>query len=503
MLQWPPILAKVQPHQRVQVTKRGSGTFAMIIMQFDSALTNVAEPRLKRERERNEVTTKVFAGVGNRQDHPGSDEDSNMDNASVVSLATESRISSDDQLEMDGVDPDEPAVAPFYDDFEDKLKDAIDGTNQKSAKGRQNCLSAIHKALISRYLYDFLMERRATMADLLERCLRRGKGEEQGQAALLAALVCLHYGPGVESEALYSLLRPHLLTFLADPTMAPSTRGKCGMALSLLCFIIDSNSEELATVMEALHSVYSGSYLKGNGAPPTVSPDMAALHSSALLAWSLLVTTLTPSQLSTLNSTHFRRVPELLESTDLDLRIATGETLVVFYEMARLYDEDYEYHSEDRLVERLRVLATDCQKSRAKKDRRQQRASFRDVIRAIEDRESPDIKVKFGTEDLLINTWSRKRQYDSLCQLLGSGMNFHLTVSRVQTFLSSSSDVSFFQVNELLRDIFELGPPLPTKPSIMMPKVSKMQRHIANMAACKARTKSRQRLRDKRADVIR
>ncbi|UYV77579.1 hypothetical protein LAZ67_15001619 [Cordylochernes scorpioides] len=27
MLQWPPILAKVQPHQRVQVTKRDSGTF--------------------------------------------------------------------------------------------------------------------------------------------------------------------------------------------------------------------------------------------------------------------------------------------------------------------------------------------------------------------------------------------------------------------------------------------------------------------------------------------
>ncbi|UYV61979.1 K02A2.6-like [Cordylochernes scorpioides] len=27
MLQWPPILAKVQPHQRVQVTKRGYGTF--------------------------------------------------------------------------------------------------------------------------------------------------------------------------------------------------------------------------------------------------------------------------------------------------------------------------------------------------------------------------------------------------------------------------------------------------------------------------------------------
>ncbi|UYV74282.1 hypothetical protein LAZ67_11002855 [Cordylochernes scorpioides] len=29
MLQWPPILAKVQPHQRVQVTKRGYGTFVL------------------------------------------------------------------------------------------------------------------------------------------------------------------------------------------------------------------------------------------------------------------------------------------------------------------------------------------------------------------------------------------------------------------------------------------------------------------------------------------
>ncbi|UYV66215.1 hypothetical protein LAZ67_4000829 [Cordylochernes scorpioides] len=32
MLQWLPILAKVQPHQRVQVTKRGSGTFVLLVL---------------------------------------------------------------------------------------------------------------------------------------------------------------------------------------------------------------------------------------------------------------------------------------------------------------------------------------------------------------------------------------------------------------------------------------------------------------------------------------
>ena len=33
-----------------------------------------------------------------------------------------------------------------------------------------------------------------------------------------------------------------------------------------------------------------------------------------------------------------------------------------------------------------------------------------------------------GTESVYIDTWARKRQYDSLCANLGSGMNTHLMV---------------------------------------------------------------------------
>ncbi|UYV73809.1 MAGI3 [Cordylochernes scorpioides] len=38
MLQWPPILAKVQPHQRVQVAKRGSGTFRPVAAEQHHAV---------------------------------------------------------------------------------------------------------------------------------------------------------------------------------------------------------------------------------------------------------------------------------------------------------------------------------------------------------------------------------------------------------------------------------------------------------------------------------
>ena len=45
-----------------------------------------------------------------------------------------------------------------------------------------------------------------------------------------------------------------------------------------------------------------------------------------------------------------------------------------------------EFEGEDivELCEQLKELATDSNKYRAKKDRRQQRSSFRDILRAVE-----------------------------------------------------------------------------------------------------------------------
>lgn len=50
----------------------------------------------------------------------------------------------------------------------------------------------------------------------------------------------------------------------------------------------------IQSTMDSLHSVFSGSFLKGNGVVPTVKPEISSLHSSALLAWSLLLTVLSP-----------------------------------------------------------------------------------------------------------------------------------------------------------------------------------------------------------------
>lgn len=46
--------------------------------------------------------------------------------------------------------------------------------------------------------------------------------------------------------------------------------------------------------MRALEAIYSGSYLKGDGTMPSITPETGGLHAAALSAWSLLLTLLSP-----------------------------------------------------------------------------------------------------------------------------------------------------------------------------------------------------------------
>lgn len=46
--------------------------------------------------------------------------------------------------------------------------------------------------------------------------------------------------------------------------------------------------------------------------------------------------------------------------------------------------QEFEFHDWDELCDKLNALATDCNKHRAKTDKRKQRSVFRDVLKAVE-----------------------------------------------------------------------------------------------------------------------
>ncbi|XP_043563661.1 interferon-related developmental regulator 2-like isoform X1 [Chiloscyllium plagiosum] len=368
---------------------------------------------------------------------------------------------------------------------ENKLKECIDNTMDKSAKVRQNALESLKLAFSSKILADFLVERRVTLTDCLERCLKKGKGEEQAIAATVISLLCIQLGSCKEGEDVFKTLKSVLTNIFTDKSSSLAARHSTAVALGTCCYIAANEAEDLASCLACLESVFSASYIKGDGLVPSHNSQTQVLHYNALQSWSLLVTICPTSKIQKLLENHLPKLPGLLCSDSVTLRIAAGEAIALLFELARKIDQDFLYEGTDQLCEKLKGLATDSNKHRAKNDRRKQRSIFRDVLHFIEDEECPEETIKFGIECLCIDSWVKRRVYDAFKEILGSGIRHHL------------------QHNELLRDIFELGPPLMLDAAaIRANKISRFEKHLYNSAAFKARTKARSKVRDKRADVL-
>lgn len=74
----------------------------------------------------------------------------------------------------------------------------------------------------------------------------------------------------------------------------------------------------------------------------------------------------------------------LLQSAHVDVRMACGELIAIILECGRSFDEDFLNEYLSKLIELTNELAKDSQKFRAKKERKAQRATFRDVLRYLE-----------------------------------------------------------------------------------------------------------------------
>ncbi|XP_063321358.1 interferon-related developmental regulator 2 isoform X1 [Pelmatolapia mariae] len=368
---------------------------------------------------------------------------------------------------------------------EDKLKLCIDNLTDKSAKTRLAALESLRQAFSSRVLYDFLTERRLTISDCLERSLRKGSGEEKAASATVFALLCIQLGGGDEAEEGFKMLRPLLTATLSDSSASIAARQSCARTLGMCCYVSSAeDGEDLIKSLALLESVFMSSYPNGEGVLPTPKPGSAGLHTAALQAWSLLVTICPTSRLTVLLSHHLPKLQACLQSSDVNYRIAVGETIALLVELGREIDEEFEVEDGESLCECLKSLATDGNKHRAKNDRRKQRSIFREVLHYIENEDFTEEKIRFGVENVYIDSWVRRRIYDAFKEILESGVRHHL------------------QFNQLLRDIFGLGPPLILDAAVKGNKISRFEKHLFNSAAFKARTKQRNKVRDKRADVM-
>ncbi|KAH8283613.1 hypothetical protein KR018_009401, partial [Drosophila ironensis] len=412
----------------------------------------------------------------------GRNNESNSDDESFDNVSVYSHVSEFDSSEAN----DELA----NERFEEKFEKALEQATEKSAQTRVQALQAICELLMHRYMPDFVDDRKMTLMDFVEKSVRRGKGQEQAWGARLAPLLVLQMSG---DEGLSKAMNQFLLTAVQDKSMGFDARAKCCTALGLLSFLSCGDVGDLVHLMQCFEAIFAGSYLRGDDKTPvSVTPEAGNLHAEALSAWGLLLTLIPSGDFVSLMTTGQNMFPSikkflgLLQSPHLDVRMAAGETIALILESGRSHDEDFLEDDIPELCDAVKQLATDSHKYRAKRDRKAQRATFRDVLRYLEEDISPEINIRFGHESLTLDAWSIHHQYSSLCTVMGPGMTSQL------------------QENEFIRDIFQLGPRL-TNTGIngnAKVKQSKLERHLVNAAAFKARSISRGKNRDKRSAVV-
>ncbi|XP_058444575.1 interferon-related developmental regulator 2 [Malaya genurostris] len=421
---------------------------------------------------------------GNSHHNNESDDELSNDAGSVYSYQSES---GNDTYNNNGdAEPTEPGSG--LEKYEEKLLQAIENASDKSLQTRINAFQAINEILVHHYIPDFIEDRKMTLMDAIEKSIKKGKGSEQAWAARIIPLLVIQLDGADDINGLIKVLKPVLLATAQDTAASYDARAKCCMALGLLNFLASDDPGDLLPMMKVFESIFSGSYLKGDSSPSTAGVDAATLHSSALSAWALLLTLIPSGDLVTLINSNNALIPSIkkltgmLQSPHLDVRMAAGETLALILESGRSHDEDFLNDELNDLIEATQKLATDAHKYRAKRDRKVQRATFRDVHRYLEEDISPEISIKFGKETLLLDTWSLHHQYICLRNALGFGMNVHLAE------------------NGFLRDVLQLGAKMDDLERNS--KMAKAEKKFINAAAFKARSINRGKNRDKRSAVI-
>jgi hypothetical protein len=328
----------------------------------------------------------------------------------------------------------------------------------------------------SKYIVDSFSSKRFTLTESLLKSLKRGKLGEQLLAAEVIMLTFIQLGySSSESLDFLNESRPILIELIDNEACDADVRAACIRTLALALFITNDTASDNATILEKLEILFSSSYAKGDGTLRLAPPKIVDLHSTALSSWCLLLCIMPLPYVNKLAQKHVRNLQDFLKSADVDMRIIAGETIAFLFELAQCDSHaELSCFDDDDLNEILNNLANDSAKYRSKKDKKQQRSSFRDILKTIEEGDFETQTIKFGSENLYLDNWIRRKQYETIRECLGTGMNVHL------------------QENEFIRDLFDLGAPLLGEVSRKnnLSNMSHMQKTQFNREQFRNRTKS-------------
>ncbi|EWC46581.1 hypothetical protein DRE_04068 [Drechslerella stenobrocha 248] len=355
----------------------------------------------------------------------------------------------------------------WQEDLADRIVRITDKSMRKklATGGLEEALIAYNRLLQSKYTSSELEGKTTGIVDALSHSLRMGKTEKETTLACQAIVLtlitdndCMSFGD--LNTPLQRIITDH--DSLVVKTAAIH-------ALGALAFFTDPSTQDTEEVMDFFHEI-----IEGDGHSIGAGDDGGTV-AAAIEEWGLLLTNIDDAEDITERSVE--AFVDQLESTEIEVQVATGEVIALLYERAhREHTSDDDDSGEDggsgdeypsgfiinvpenemrapienytvyRNLPHLKQLLTDLSrsstKSVSKKNRRTQHATFANILHTVnyplhgpnysraldlDGREQGSrLEVKVGRKGIVkLNTWWKLVRWNALRRFLGGGILIH------------------------------------------------------------------------------
>jgi hypothetical protein len=386
-----------------------------MIFNFDSLFSN--ENQLTRSRFFPTTAEKKGGRLSDQSDYDGQ-------SISTVSLGGSSIPDRDADFYLDEL-PDDP--------FEIN----VDKLSEKRGATREDGLQKLIGLFIADFQYEEAVFRQETFAQAFIGSIRRGGPAEAALAANALGLHVLTLGTSEGAESVFqdarSVFEPLILT-----GRSTASRAAAVDAMGMMCFVASEGPHETMEIINLLVKA--------------IEKGPAQVQAPALRSWSLLLTTVPAWKLGTsFVEAHLSWLTALLHSDNLEVRKAAGEAIALLFDTCGLSDlpskdwncdsaedENGEMEGEngngvhpstlDDIVDRMRDLATNKgdPTRRSKKERAEQKGTFRELMNVVEEGAVVEQKIKLGSDVLIVNTLPQSIRLNAMRRYLGSGFQIHL-----------------------------------------------------------------------------
>lgn len=375
---------------------------------------------------------------GAQRDSDSESEDSDfesVDGQSVTSFDTESITS-----------PGEPKVLAYHTTFLEQFENLT----EKRGSTRQAAIAEIHKILAHHYAGELLENKTETLIETALNGIKKG-GEEALLSVKILQVLIITVIEEISDEYLHSV--PNTLDNL-------------------------SKSQDLVLASSGVEVAYFWRYMRKAIREPWSDQEIEALMSelwqlvlsrcpTCVKVWGLLATLLSPRSrakylVDEAKITVVKKLLRLLDHESPEVRTAVGETIALLYEARDIdmenrssyTDEDDEqaeersYELTDDILVKLQQLSTESSKKKSKKERKMDRASFRDILATVEEGSGVKEKLTINKQDVEFHGWERVLLFNYFKDLMGHGVVDHLQhnpVMRDHIFAQELEYIDFSQ----------------------------------------------------------